>query len=145
MQIFYNAQTTHWLSAAINSSPCRGGVGPPLEYIANQQFLYSAIHLPLTCCLVFFLLSSLLYFLTQKVPKTSALGNSSQPLFCSRVASDIFQSKRSCRLNFLFDFWVLRDSLCYPLASNRVTSGQTLLALFPKIKQVQAVEFNGAG
>ena len=63
----------------------------------------------------------------------------------SRVASDIFQSKRSCRLNFLFDFWVLRDSLSYPLASNRVTSGQTILALFPKIKQVQAVEFNGAG
>ncbi|MBR3616334.1 MAG: hypothetical protein IKL56_06905, partial [Bacteroidaceae bacterium] len=43
-----------------------------------------------------------------------------------------FQSKRSCRLNFLFDFWVLRDSLSYPLASNRVTSGQTGLALFQK-------------
>ena len=26
-----------------------------------------------------------------------------------------------------------------------LTSGQTGLALFPKIKQVQAVEFNGAG
>jgi len=47
-------------------------------------------------------------------------------------------------LNFLFDFWVLRDSLSYPLASNRVTSGQTGLALFPKIKQVQTVQFNGA-
>ena len=78
----------------------------------------------------------------QKVP---AHGNSSRPLFGSRVASDIFQSKRPCRLNFLFDFWVLRNSLSYPLASNRVTSGQTILALFPKIKQVQAVEFNGAG
>jgi len=29
--------------------------------------------LPLICCRLFFLLSFLLYFLTQKVPKTSAL------------------------------------------------------------------------
>ena len=125
--------------------------------------------LPLICCCLFSLLSFYhILFMTEKYAKgpgtrkdvikrvkrqaclsvlqrviTSYL-NSSRPLFCSRVASDIFQSKRSCHLNFLFDFWVLRDSLSYPLASNRVTSGQTGLALFPKIKQVQTVEFNGA-
>ena len=58
---------------------------------------------------------------------------SSQTTLIRVVVANIAR-QQWCRLNFLFDFWVLRDSLSYPLASNRVTSGQTVLALFPKIK-----------
>ena len=48
----------------------RGGVCPPLACIANQQFLYSTIHLPLVCCLVFFLLSLCHVLLLRKSTKT---------------------------------------------------------------------------
>ena len=46
-------------------------------------------NLPLTYCLIFFFLSSLLYFLTQKVPKTSALGKNrhKRPLLMPPQAS----------------------------------------------------------
>ena len=103
----------------------RGGVSPPKVCIANQQFLYSAIHLPLTCCLVFFLLSLCHVLLLRKSTKTPGTRKFQSTSFLvvntaftatraapissvlrttncwrcrrfknSRVASDIFQSKR---------------------------------------------------
>ena len=50
--------------------------------------------LPLICYCAFFLLLLVPHFLTQKVPKTSAHGNSSQSLFCSGIAEAIYFSQR---------------------------------------------------
>ena len=123
-----------------------GGVGPPWEYIANQQFLYSAIHLPLTCCHVFFLLSLCYVLLLRKSTKTPGTRKfqSTSFLFKSRKrhlsVKEVLPLELSAR--FLGAAGLLQLAT---RQSERLTNSQTGLALFPKNNQVQAVEFNGAG
>ena len=92
--------------------------------------------LSLTCCCLFFLLSFChILFMTEKYAKGPGTRKFQSISFLFRNCwGNILQSKRFCRLIYLLDFWVLRDFLSYPLAGKRVTSGQTGLALFPKIK-----------
>ena len=67
--------------------------------------------LPLNCCRVFFLLSLILHFLTQKVPKTSAHEKNSHPFLGSGVAMRHPSVEKSLTLNLFFCFTALRN-LC---------------------------------
>ena len=67
--------------------------------------------LPLDCCCVFFLLSLIPHFLTQKVPKTSARGKNSHPFLGSGVAMRHPSVEKSLPLNLFFCFTALRN-LC---------------------------------
>ena len=67
--------------------------------------------LPLNCYRIFFLLSLVPHFLTQKVPKTSAHGKNSHPFLGSGVAMRHPSVEKSLTLNLFFCFTALR-SLC---------------------------------
>ena len=117
-----------------------GGVGPPSGLYANQQFLYSAIHLPLVCCLIFFLLSFYhILFMTEKYAKGPGTWQkqSQQPFAHAAMAS--IRPAVACHKQLFVQTSGIKELAFHAITATLICTAQTAFILFPLPERLFAV------